>query len=550
MSDSNQFSFNISLSVLNHLGRNLYRNFITVLGEGISNSWDADAKNVRIYIDRDKDLLLIKDDGIGMTANDFRYKFLKVGYSKRGNDDSAMISPGGRPYIGRKGIGKLALLSCAKKVSVLSKTDSSDYMGGTIDNSALDGAISEDQPNYDLEQVDQSKFASYTKNHLRGTIILFEGIYDSINKTEDYLRKVLALYFRFSLVDPSFHIFLNDAEVTEEDLKSLAEKTEFLWNINTLDDPYITQKLVNLKNSDVFVIDEMKVNGFIASVIRPRYLKITDTEEKAGVDLFVNGRLRERDILKHMPSFSTRIVASYLYGQIHFNSLDSSNQDNFTTSRESIKEGNPEYDSLLKVLKEDILGKISSTWDLWRLKADEEGDDENPAKTVEERRAKSLYVMASRQYKRSTRNPDLDGWIKEIEPDAEFNIPAYVNCFVSENLIRKYVAHKNITLSTEATTEVAKWRGVETNNKNKGNISIGIREEDNDLEYLDMSNLANLVDKRDPNREACLARDANEYKPIRDAVAHTSLLTNVAKLKLTSVYENIKGRITTLLSTH
>lgn len=43
---ANKFKFEISLSVLNHLGRNLYRNFITVIGEAISNSWDADAKNV------------------------------------------------------------------------------------------------------------------------------------------------------------------------------------------------------------------------------------------------------------------------------------------------------------------------------------------------------------------------------------------------------------------------------------------------------------------------------------------------------------------------
>jgi len=41
-----KFTFEISLSVLNHLGRNLYRSFATVLGEAISNSWDADAKKV------------------------------------------------------------------------------------------------------------------------------------------------------------------------------------------------------------------------------------------------------------------------------------------------------------------------------------------------------------------------------------------------------------------------------------------------------------------------------------------------------------------------
>ena len=47
-----RFTFNISLAVLNSLGRNLYRNFITILGEAISNSWDADADNVKIIINR------------------------------------------------------------------------------------------------------------------------------------------------------------------------------------------------------------------------------------------------------------------------------------------------------------------------------------------------------------------------------------------------------------------------------------------------------------------------------------------------------------------
>lgn len=69
--------------MLNHLGRNLYRSFATVLGEAISNAWDADARNVWIYIDKTKNNLIIKDDGAGMTSDDFQKKFLKIGYSKR-----------------------------------------------------------------------------------------------------------------------------------------------------------------------------------------------------------------------------------------------------------------------------------------------------------------------------------------------------------------------------------------------------------------------------------------------------------------------------------
>lgn len=59
------YTFNISLSILNHLGRNLYRSFITVLGEAISNSWDADATNVNICVDKEKIFLLFKMMGKG-----------------------------------------------------------------------------------------------------------------------------------------------------------------------------------------------------------------------------------------------------------------------------------------------------------------------------------------------------------------------------------------------------------------------------------------------------------------------------------------------------
>jgi len=132
--------------------------------------------------------------------------------------------------------------------------------------------------------------------------------------------------------------------------------------------------------------------------------------------------------------------------------------------------------------------------------------------------------------------------------DAKFNIPSYAECFISENLIRKYIEENQVPLTDKAKEEIEKWREREKDRKNKGNISIAIRKQSTGLSYLDMDKLANLVDKKDPIIEACLARDAKEYKPIRDGLAHTALLTDSAKQKLTTVYENIKGRIKTLLS--
>ena len=112
-------TFEFSLTVFNHLGRQLYRNFITVIGEAISNAWDADTNNVLITISPNRDRMTVIDDGIGMSHDDVQGKFLKIGYFKR--KDNLIRRRSQRPFIGAKGIGKLALLFCADTVSVITK---------------------------------------------------------------------------------------------------------------------------------------------------------------------------------------------------------------------------------------------------------------------------------------------------------------------------------------------------------------------------------------------------------------------------------------------
>jgi len=542
-----QFSFNISLSVLNHLGRNLYRSFITVLGEAVSNSWDADANNVWIYLNKKENYLVIKDDGNGMNETDFQNKFLKIGYSKR--KDGEVKTSKERPFIGRKGIGKLALLSCADKISIITKTSSCNYVGGTIDNSTLDKAITDDlTPNeYLLETVNNSFFESFKKEHKQGTIIYFEKIKDSIKNTEEYLKYVIALYFRFSLIDDSFKIFFNDEPITIECLSTLADDTQFLWKINNIDDPYLDKNVLkNLKNSRT-IKSKMQIKGFIASVEKPSNLKILTTKEKASIDLYVNGRLREKDILRHIPS--ARIVESYLYGQVHFDELDGE-IDRFTSSREGIVSDDPLFDDLKNELEQRILKKIIDDWDKWRLENRNDGDSENKRYTPRQRKSKALYNEISKDFelpKDSTNKDKVDNWISELAEDAGYNFSSYAECFISENLLRKYIRNEGIALSKEASKTITEWREKEEKNKETANLSIDIRRNNNDVLYLSMDDLANLIDKVDPLKKAGLSRDAKEYKPIRDALAHTALLTDLAKSRLTSTYENIKARIRKLL---
>ncbi len=546
-----QFYFEISLSVLNHLGRKLYRSFITVLGEAISNAWDADATNVRIYLDIEKNTMIIKDDGLGMSKDDFQDKFLKIGYSKR--KEGSCSPKRNRPFIGRKGIGKLALLSCAEKITVVSKVRHGRYVGGVIDNSGLDKAITDDltPKEYPLQDWNRAPLEPYMKNHKQGTIILFEKINEGVRHTIGFLKKSIALYFRFSLLDRSFNIYLNDEKITTSCLDDLAMKTEFLWEINDIRDPYtgyLKRIFTPERNESRTLKLKGDIKGFIASVEKPRDLKITTADERVGVDLFVNGRLREKDILKHMPT--ARVVESYLYGQIHCDLLDDK-VDRFTSSRESVVADDPKFSKIIELLKTKVLNEVLNDWDVWRRKHKKEGDVENLSISRKERKAEELYNVVAEEY--AIKDDDetakrVDTWVSELGEDARFNFGSYAECFISENLIRRFIAETKTALSDEAKRVIAEYQRRERESKEKGNISIELRKPNTKLSYLAMDDLANLVDKRDKVKEACLARDASEYKPIRDAMAHTALLTDEAKYKLTTVYENIKGRLRTLFS--
>ncbi len=549
------FKFNISLSVLNHLGRNLYRSFATVLGEAISNAWDANAHNVWIEIDRDNDQFCIKDDGVGMTVEDFQNKFLKIGYSKRRSGEHRSAAPENRPYIGRKGIGKLALLSCAQKISITSKVAGGGWVGGSIDNTELENAILDDVSafDYELDNYNDALFGRYREGLEHGTIICFEGIKDGIHNTDDFLRKIIALYFRFSLIDPNFNIFLDGDPVTLDSLSELADKTQFVWNINAFLDPYLDSLCTNIKETISVTMAE-NISGFIASVKKPKDRNIHATNEKVGVDLFVNGRLRESDILKHIPS--SRVPESYLYGQIHFNALDGDGIDRFTSSREGVLADDPAYKSFLDELRMVVL-RIIDQWDALRDKYDEDGDLEGADKF---KKAKSLVREVSKEYSSDGKN---DPFLREIANDAAYNSSSYAQCFISENLLRRQIELTHVApttcskiLPTDKSTCLDRFnpkvgvtalcefckgeRGKASlqTQKSDAKVSIQIRsDEDNILLYLDYVDLANILDHN------ILKNEDKMFKSLRNSVMHTALLTEEAKTRLTSVFDNIVATI-------
>ena len=557
-----KFKFEMSLSVLNHLGRNLYRNFITVLGEAISNAWDADATTVEIFVDSEKKSMLIIDDGVGMTSKDFQNKFLRVGHSKRDlSKDSSLYH---RPFIGRKGIGKLALLSCSDYVEIASKFTNSEIIGGTIDNSDLDEKIALgnlEVGEYNLEILSE-ELACYLKSKEHGTAIRFLGMKaNTINSIEN-IKKALALYFQFAMFDKNFNILVNGEKVGVDDLKHLTNKTQMIWNINNFKNEVAQQiqlnedgQLISVKN----IQSSLKgLTGFIATVDTPKSLKVSGMEGgEVTLDLFVNGRVREKNLLKYFPT--KRIVESYTFGQIHYDLLDS-DKDIFTSSREGIVASDSRFQELIKEL-ETIFRSIMDEWDKVRVENRQKGDPEGPALSKKDRPAREMVQAIiqddfgfsnkkTAKKKKSQKsesvksNKDLvQEWIDLDEVEAAYNAKSYATCFVAENLLRDYIKYVNLEKNVDE-KNINKYKTKVDKAKKEAGIDYEIRQKTDGLYYADMTDLTDAIaTPKEKNEHFGICMHAKKFKPLRDAVAHTGLLTNEAKMDLELNFANIKERL-------
>lgn len=102
------------------LGRQSLATEIRALFELVKNSYDADATECRVVFEnilRGTGKISIKDNGIGMNEDDFKNKFMVVATS---NKLRKRTTDAGRLIVGEKGVGRFAMESLARKVTIVS----------------------------------------------------------------------------------------------------------------------------------------------------------------------------------------------------------------------------------------------------------------------------------------------------------------------------------------------------------------------------------------------------------------------------------------------
>ncbi|THD53842.1 hypothetical protein ERD95_05010, partial [Enterobacteriaceae bacterium ML5] len=122
---NNVAQMKVSARTVDMLGRQQIAGIPTAIHELFKNAHDAYASNVEIDFFESPNLLTLRDDGIGMTKEDFIGKWLTIGTSsKLGINRKPVFIPKNmdeRPLMGEKGIGRLAIASIGRLVLVLSR---------------------------------------------------------------------------------------------------------------------------------------------------------------------------------------------------------------------------------------------------------------------------------------------------------------------------------------------------------------------------------------------------------------------------------------------
>lgn len=110
--------FTVDAALLRELGERLVGKPHVALAELVKNAYDADAN--RVVIRFGEDSIEVIDDGHGMTADDFRQYWMRIGTTHK---QKSLFSPRlKRPVTGSKGIGRLSAQFLGTSLELWSKT--------------------------------------------------------------------------------------------------------------------------------------------------------------------------------------------------------------------------------------------------------------------------------------------------------------------------------------------------------------------------------------------------------------------------------------------
>ena len=351
-----KLEFQIAFGAIKHFGRNLYTTNPPAIAELVANAWDAYATECAIYYN-ETDLVII-DNGIGMTDNEFQERYARSGFTK--NLDIRIpekFSP--RPYMGKKGIGKFSAFSLADKYILYTKSEEDgrwkkiELQHDILNTPQATVTI----PITHLEDLSEIEIKFNIKiSSTTGTIIYLPNVKRKITeKTVASLKKLLPRRFSVTTIinDGKFKLLFQGHEF---DLKKhfYYDSIELVYYFGYSKEE-IKKLFPNANESDIrqHEAPPFDAKGWIATTALPNDLKADEETKIKGVVIYINGKLADEDIFK---SFASDMHANaYVIGEVNADFLDRTGEDPVLSSREGL---NQENEDVIKL--KDYLLKIRS----------------------------------------------------------------------------------------------------------------------------------------------------------------------------------------------
>jgi hypothetical protein len=181
---------------------------------------------------------------------------------------------------------------------------------------------------------------------------------------------------RFSVIGPNngFTVKVNGQEILPED-RAYHNAIQYLWVYGS--DHEFAKSCKNLERayedrlkdktippgSDIAKAG-ISIRGWIGTVASPSQLKDEEGDNLNHLAIFMRGKMAQEDILGEFGQ--KEIYADYLIGELHCEELDLDDKDDIaTSSRQSLKEDDPRFESLKKIVLQE-LRYVASKWSDWR----------------------------------------------------------------------------------------------------------------------------------------------------------------------------------------
>lgn len=348
---------------INHLGVQLYSTFPPVLGELISNAYDAEAHNVSIRLNYATKEIKIIDDGHGMSNEELREEFLIIGRNRRLDNKSGLSKNKLRKVTGKKGLGKLAMFGVAKKIEIISVCNNLKN-GFVMDYDEM--MNTKDNENYKPEPL----FVNIPVEENNHTEIHMFELIKTITPFED-LPVVLAKRFSFFSEDFKTTLHRDDVVVNDEIEKDTYEKLldidlyysnldkQFEWRFP---EDFVEEITENVRYKS---LNDLGIKAYVVTTHTP--LKKVDQ----GFTIYARGKYASGNTFFNDRSNDN--FNQYVTGYFMLDFIDDDDKLDFiSTPRQSVIWDD---DGTIKKAKEDLdkfVSKIESSWRKKRAQAKED----------------------------------------------------------------------------------------------------------------------------------------------------------------------------------